>query len=323
MMTKVDLITGFLGAGKTTFLLRYAAFLKQQGQRIGILVFDHGALNIDMTILGELRAENCELEMLTCTWDADCRRRRLRTKLIAMGMNGYDRVIIEPSGVFDMDEFFDVLQDPPLDRWYEPGSVIAVVSAVPEPEATPEEDYYLASQAANAGCILMSRVQIATEGEKEQSLAHLERALKMIRCLPPEEERILAKNWNDLEEGDFRRLMNCGCRVADYVKSIAGRADGFQSLPFLGLSLSGEELKEKTEILFHNRKYGQILRVKGFYSENGNWIELNATASGICTAPAREKRASLLVIGRELKEEEIHILLTGRRPVLHMLDAQL
>ena len=36
-MTKIDLITGFLGAGKTTFLRQYAQWLVKQGQHIGIL----------------------------------------------------------------------------------------------------------------------------------------------------------------------------------------------------------------------------------------------------------------------------------------------
>lgn len=53
--------------------------------------------------------------------DKDCHRRRFKTKLIAMGMCGYDRVLIEPSGIFDMDEFFDALHEEPLDRWYQIG----------------------------------------------------------------------------------------------------------------------------------------------------------------------------------------------------------
>ena len=63
-MIKVDLITGFLGAGKTTFLLRYAKYLMAQGMKIGILVYDHGAVNVDLPLLKELRGEQCELEML-------------------------------------------------------------------------------------------------------------------------------------------------------------------------------------------------------------------------------------------------------------------
>ncbi len=53
-MIRVDLITGFLGSGKTTFLKRYARYLTAQGQKIGILENDYGAVNVDMLLLQEL-----------------------------------------------------------------------------------------------------------------------------------------------------------------------------------------------------------------------------------------------------------------------------
>ena len=43
-MVKIDLITGFLGAGKTTFLKKYAEYLIAKGQNIGILESDLGAV---------------------------------------------------------------------------------------------------------------------------------------------------------------------------------------------------------------------------------------------------------------------------------------
>ena len=175
-MIQVDLITGFLGAGKTTFLLRYARYLMNRGLKIGILVYDHGAVNVDLPLLKELRGENCELEMLAGGCDPDCHKRRFRTKLIAMGMSGYDRVIIEPSGVFDMDEFFDTLNEAPLDRWYEAGSVIAVVDAQLDEQTSEEEDFFLASQAAGAGCVLISKAQLATEEQIQSTLRHLNRS---------------------------------------------------------------------------------------------------------------------------------------------------
>ena len=128
-MVKVDLITGFLGSGKTTFIKKYARYLMDQGYNIGILENDFGAVNVDMMLLRELEGEQCELEMVAGGCDKDCHRRRFKTKLIAMGMYGYDRVLIEPSGIFDMDEFFDALHEEPLDRWYQIGNVIAVVDA--------------------------------------------------------------------------------------------------------------------------------------------------------------------------------------------------
>ena len=97
-MVKIDLITGFLGSGKTTFIKEYARYLMRQGLNIGILENDYGAINVDMMLLQDLEGEKCELEMIAGGCDADCHRRRFRTKLIAMGMCGYDRVIVERLG---------------------------------------------------------------------------------------------------------------------------------------------------------------------------------------------------------------------------------
>ena len=55
-MVKIDLITGFLGAGKTTFLKKYAEYLIAKGQNIGILENDFGAVNVDMMLLQDTTA---------------------------------------------------------------------------------------------------------------------------------------------------------------------------------------------------------------------------------------------------------------------------
>ena len=146
-MVKIDLITGFLGSGKTTFIKKYARYLLDQGLNIGILENDFGAVNVDMMLLKDLEGDHCELEMVSGGCDADCHRRRFKTKLIAMGMCGYDRVIVEPSGIFDMDEFFDILREEPLDQWYEIGNVIAILDARLENNLSQQADYLLASEA--------------------------------------------------------------------------------------------------------------------------------------------------------------------------------
>ena len=95
----VYLFTGFLGAGKTTFIRNYAEYLMGKGENIGILENDFGAINLDMLMLHELRGDQCELEMIAGGCDAESHRRRFRTKLISMRMCGYDRVLVEPSGI--------------------------------------------------------------------------------------------------------------------------------------------------------------------------------------------------------------------------------
>ena len=62
-MVQIDLITGFLGSGKTTFIKAYAQYLMKQGLKIGILENYFGAVNVDMLLLQELLGYKCDLEM--------------------------------------------------------------------------------------------------------------------------------------------------------------------------------------------------------------------------------------------------------------------
>ena len=48
-MVKIDLITGFLGSGKTTFIRKYAKYLIGRGLHIGILENDFGRRNIKVS----------------------------------------------------------------------------------------------------------------------------------------------------------------------------------------------------------------------------------------------------------------------------------
>lgn len=314
MSVKIDLITGFLGAGKTTFLLRYARYLTDRGLKIGILVYDHGAMNVDLPLLNALRGENCELETLAGACDPDCHRRRFRTRLIAMAMSGYDRVIIEPSGVFDMDEFFDTLQEAPLDRQYEPGSVIAIVDAKTEETLSLEEEFFLASQAACAGKVVLSKVRTAGREEIDATVRHLRRAERCIGARQTADDELLIKDWDHLTASDFAALMNCGSHTPDYVKTIAGTQTAFQSLSFLDLPLEGSALLKKTAQLFSDPLYGRILRVKGFYRNGISWFQMNATASETHIEEVPETRGAIIVIGSALNENEISRLLTGKLP---------
>ena len=57
-MIKIDLITGFLGAGKTTFIRKCAKYLMDSGKNIGILENDFGAVNVDMMMLQDLMGDS-------------------------------------------------------------------------------------------------------------------------------------------------------------------------------------------------------------------------------------------------------------------------
>ncbi|MBQ1616134.1 MAG: GTPase (G3E family), partial [Ruminococcus sp.] len=248
-MIRVDLITGFLGAGKTTFIQKYAAYLLRQGKKAGIVENDYGAVNVDTMLLQELERDGCIIESVAGACDADCHRRRFKTKLIALGMSGVDRVLIEPSGVFDADEFFDALYEPPLDRWYEIGSVIAIVDAQLEANLSDHSEYLLASQVANAGAVLLSRAADASEEDMIRTTDHLNRAMESVGCSRRFGSDVIACDWDDLTDADFARIMDSGYLPESYVKRHEALDGAFRSLYFLNRSLTAGEAKEKAQKL--------------------------------------------------------------------------
>ncbi len=325
-MVRIDLITGFLGSGKTTFLLKYARYLMSQGLKIGILEYDYGAVNVDMLLLNKLRSDKCELEMVAAACDRDCLRRRFRTKLIAMAMTGYDRVIVEPSGVFDMDMFFDTLRDDDtLERMYEIGSVIAVVNAGGTGESVSdggglnddrvqkyddEEDFYLASQAASAGCIVLSRVQLSNAENIEKTKAHIEKAAEAIKCKI--RGKYIEKDWDDLTAEDFWEISQSGYYSNDYIKTIGSAETGFDSVCFLDLKDDIEGMKEKIKKLFADMSYGKILRVKGFVCDRDGGYQLNATRNEILVDLISIGQGVFIVIGTDLDKAKIRELMMDR-----------
>lgn len=305
-MVKIDLITGFLGSGKTTFIKKYAKHLIDSGANIGILENDYGAVNVDMMLLKDLEGENCELEMIAGGCDADCHRRRFRTKLIAMGMCGYDRVIVEPSGIYDVDEFFDVLRDDPIDRWYEIGNVITVVDAKLEPELSDQADYLLASEAANAGCIVLSRSQEAEDAEIENTVAHLNHAMEKVQCKRRFQNDIIIKDWDTFDNTDYEKLLSCGYVSESYRKMHIEEGETFKSLYFMNLDKTKDEITEAAKKVLEDGECGKVFRVKGFLKDKEEkWLELNATHQEIRTAPISEGQEVVIVIGEEMNEAKI------------------
>jgi len=305
-VVKIDLITGFLGAGKTTFIKKYAQYLLDKGMQIGILENDFGAVNVDMMLLQNLMGDNCELEMISGGCDKETHRRRFRTKLISMGMCGYDRVIVEPSGIFDMDEFFDVLRDEPLEQWYEIGNVITIVDAKLEEEMSEEANYLLASEAAYAGRIILSHADEVTEEQKSHTIQHLNKALEQIQCKRRLEKEILCKSLPNLSQADFEELLNCGYVMENYRKMDMEEQKGFDSLYFMNENVTEDNIQEIVKKIMDDSECGSVFRVKGFVKNaEDKWLQLNATHNGITMQPIEVGQEVLIVIGEKLQEDKI------------------
>lgn len=305
-MIKIDLITGFLGSGKTTFIKKYAKYWMDKGENIGILENDFGAVNIDAMLLQDILGENCGLEMVAGACDADCHKRRFKTKLIAMGMSGYSRVLVEPSGIYDVDEFFDTLHEEPLDRWYEIGNVIAIVDAALDLNMSEESEYLLACQVANAGKIILSKTDEASRQDIKNTIQYLNQVMEKFRCKRRFNEEIFCKDWDTLSKQDFDEISSGSYQSEDYAKLWFDQRKNFSSLYFMNLRMDKEKLRLAVENIMRDTSCGNIFRIKGFMKlQDESWIELNATHKNISIKSSANGQEVLIIIGEKLDENII------------------
>ena len=356
MQVKIDLITGLLGSGKTTFLLRYVERFLREGKRVCILANDYGAISVDRALLTEALGERCDVEMVTAG-DWDCYRRRFRTKLISMGMLGYDRVIVEPSGIFDSDDFFNILNDSPIDRWYSVGNILCMVDAhMPEhPDDTWK--YLFASEAANAGLLIVSRAQEMVGFPSAKSSGEIcNRILDVLKegtekyrlSRSFREEDILVADWKNLSKGEWERILNAGYRRGDLRKLSAAEDGSFQTLFYYHISRPVADVREIVHgLLTETGKYGKVIRVKGFFHapETGDpeehaayscenrdgeigcdgdgtrdkegWYEINATAENAEIKPTSFRKEVMIIVGEHLNSAEVGLAFGETRSVTY------
>lgn len=303
-MTKIDLITGILGSGKTTFLHQYAEYFLKQGLKIAILENDFGAVNIDMMMLRDLQSDRCQIEMIAGGGDKDCHKRRFKTQLISLGMQHFDRVLVEPSGIFDMDEFFDTLYESPLDRWFQIGSVLAIIDSEMKDLLSSQMEYLLASQSACAGKLILSKrnLQESETQISERILKHLNMALSGIQC--PRTftlKELSVKPWNEFTEQDFQAFSSAGYRSERYVKQFD--LDSVQSEVhyFMHIAVPEEKIPQMIENILNNSNYGTVLRIKGALPQSdGKMLKINAVHEKIELTPVSSGQAVLIIIGDQL-----------------------
>ncbi len=314
-MIKADLVTGFLGSGKTTFIKKYASYLMEKGLKVGILENDFGAVNVDMMLLSPLAGEKCELEMVAGGCDYDCHVRRFKTKLIQMYMSGYDRVIVEPSGVYDVDEFFDVLRDEPLENWYEIGNVFAIVDSKLESGLSEQSRYMLASQLACAGKVVMSATQKASTEDIENTVKIMNEVLEENKCKRRfEADECELKNWDDFDDSDFERLLKSGYRLEDHVKQQVSKENNFDSVYLMNMEIEPSELKKTAEKVLNDEECGNVFRIKGFLKSKEKWYELNATRREIKLEEIENGQSVVIIIGEKLNREKIEKIFEKYNP---------
>ena len=153
--TKVDLITGFLGAGKTTYIAKYIDYLHSVGQSFAVIENEFGMAGVDSKILS---AENAVIKELS--GGCICCSLKVNFHDMLLELSGdYNRIIVEPSGIFNPVDFFTVINSPEVKKVCEMGSMITIVDPIMmKANLTEAEISVITSELKNTGCVVVSKV---------------------------------------------------------------------------------------------------------------------------------------------------------------------
>ena len=188
-MTKIDIISGFLGAGKTTLIkkLLSQAF---QGEKLVLIENEFGEISIDGGFLKESGVQISEMSSgcICCSLVGDFGKalREVQSQFHP------DRILIEPSGVGKLSDVIVAVQNTIAD---EPEMTLNSFTTVAD--ATKVKVYmknfgeFYNNQIESAGAIVLSRTQKVSQ-EK------LEAAVAMLREKNPD-AAILTTPWDDLD----------------------------------------------------------------------------------------------------------------------------
>ncbi|MCR4744332.1 MAG: GTP-binding protein [Lachnospiraceae bacterium] len=308
-MIKIDLITGFLGSGKTTFIKLYAEYLIKCGFRVGIVVNDFGPVNIDRILLNEIEGDNCTVEMVTTgiNDDSEAHSRRFKTKLISLKMQGFNRVLVEPSGIYDIREFFDCLQDDPLYDWYEAGNVISLVDADLEKDLSEESEHYLSSQISAAGTIVFSKADLVSKEKIEETRSRLLSMLEKFSCKRSIGGNIIDRPFSEYDDDLLKIISESGYEDQGRIRPLPDTKKHFSTFFYTNFEFSSEEeIRNTIQDLMSDTKSGRILRIKGFIKISDDIYEVNASHDEIkierSPAPLQQ---IIIVIGELLSYDQI------------------
>ena len=166
--TKIDVVSGFLGAGKTTFIKRLVENGKDKGRTI-IIENEFGEIGIDGGFLKNSGIEIKEMNSgcICCSLAGDFEA-SLRELLKDYAPN---RVIIEPSGVGKLSDVLKAVSDVEKDLEVESNSAVTVVDVKKCKMYMKNFGEFFNNQIQFANTIILSRTDLADSKKIEEAVA--------------------------------------------------------------------------------------------------------------------------------------------------------
>ena len=318
-MTKIDIISGFLGAGKTTLIkkLLSEAF---KGEQVVLIENEFGEIGIDGGFLKESGIEIREMNSgcICCSLVGDF------GKSLREVVDTYhpDRILIEPSGVGKLSDVIKAVRDVQGDIDAQLNSFSTVVDVTKCRIYRKNFGEFFSNQIEYAGAVILSRTDKAKPEKVEESVALLRELNSKapfittpIAQLPGEKILETMESSKSLEEELLEEIIcpECGHHHehghhhhghgghhhADEVFTSWGRETIH--------TYTKEQISDILRTLEEDGSYGNVLRAKGMVpGADGEWIYFDMVPEEHeVRAGAPEYTGRICVIGAELAEEKL------------------
>lgn len=299
-MIKVNLISGFLGAGKTTLIKKVLENVKEE--KIVIIENEFGEVAIDGDLIKKEGFDVFELRSgcICCMMKQDFEDSLQKV------IEEYkpDRIIIEPTGISSLSQLLDILEK---DNFKDKININRVITVVDSTSYLEEKDafgeFYM-DQVENAEILIVSKTQMVDKSTLKKVKESLRECNKKasIKTLAFEEfnkEYIL----NFLDEDSSRDIKR------DSVEVMISTEDGFESLGVKTNKIF--EIREINEIVskLFTGKYGDVIRIKGFLKGEKEIIQINCTKKVHNIETVEDsKEIKICIIGQDLRKRKIQFL---------------
>ena len=186
-MTKIDIVSGFLGAGKTTLIKKLLAEALK-GEQVVLIENEFGEIGVDGGFLKEAGVEITEMNSgcICCSLVGD-----FATALKEV-LDKYhpERILIEPSGVGKLSDVMKAVQNAGLEG-ASLNSAVAVVDASKAKMYIKNFGEFFINQIEHAGTIILSRTGVISEDK-------MNKAIELIRE-HNDKAVIVTTPWDQLE----------------------------------------------------------------------------------------------------------------------------
>ena len=213
-MTKIDIVSGFLGAGKTTLIKK----LLKEGladTKVVLIENEFGEIGIDGGFLKDAGIEIKEMNSgcICCSLVGDFGT-SLKEVLTTYAP---ERVIIEPSGVGKLSDVVKAVEGVASEVEVEISSAVAVVDATKCKMYIKNFGEFFCNQIEHAGTIILSRT-----GKMPQE--KLETAIALIRE-HNENATIITTPWEELDGKDILQTIEGANKLEDMMKEMLEHAE--------------------------------------------------------------------------------------------------